>query len=156
MPSRRPPEGLSGRSQGANLAAPDRLGSKVAPWDRPDRAAPGGRDGTAGSRVKDRQTVQPKAAERCRRQAQHIAHLEKHLSDVLGESVWRETGLSAPPDIDALQRGNTRLQREATDLRQQLADRQDNRNAARGATGIDGPAQPNGCDLPSRATISDN
>lgn len=51
VPSRRPPEGLSGRPQGASLATTGQLSSTVAPWGRPDRATPGRRDGTELARM---------------------------------------------------------------------------------------------------------
>jgi len=51
VPSRRPPEGLSDRPQGASLATTGQLSSTVAPWCRPDRATPGRRDGTELARM---------------------------------------------------------------------------------------------------------
>lgn len=69
--------------------------------------------------------------ERNRRQAQHITHLEKRLSEALGQSVWQDTGLGPPPDIDTLQRYNTHLEQQIADLHSQLADRQDDLDAVR-------------------------
>jgi hypothetical protein len=71
------------------------------------------------------------AAERGRRRAQHMTHLEKRLSEALGKTVWQETGLGAPVDVDTLQRHNTRLEQQIADLHGQLADRQDGLDAAR-------------------------
>lgn len=71
------------------------------------------------------------ATERNRRQAQHIAQLERRLSEALGQTVWQETGLGAPPDLDTLQRHNTHLEQQLAELRGKLADRQDELDAAR-------------------------
>lgn len=71
------------------------------------------------------------AAERHRRQAARITLLENRLSDALGESAWRETGLGAPADLDALQRRITQLEQHDAELRRQLADRADEPEAAR-------------------------
>ncbi|RSM58177.1 hypothetical protein DMH04_56355 [Kibdelosporangium aridum] len=71
------------------------------------------------------------AAERNRRQALRVTQLEKRLSEALGETVWRETGLGAPTDLDALQRQITHLEQQAADLKRQLADRTDELEAAR-------------------------
>ncbi|MCI2422875.1 hypothetical protein MOQ72_36170 [Saccharopolyspora sp. K220] len=72
------------------------------------------------------------AAERDRRQAARIKLLEDRLSDALGEAVWRETGLGAPADLDALQRRITQLEQQETELRRQLAERTEELDAARG------------------------
>ncbi|MGI8310058.1 hypothetical protein [Saccharopolyspora hattusasensis] len=71
------------------------------------------------------------AMERNRRQTQHIAQLEKRLSETLGEATWRETGLGSPTDVDTLQRRITHLEQQITDLQQQLQDRTDELDAAR-------------------------
>ena len=42
------------------------------------------------------------AHERAARLNAQVRQLEKRLSEALGEQAWRESGLGAPPDIDAL------------------------------------------------------
>ena len=44
------------------------------------------------------------ARERAIRLSARIRQLEQRLSDALGEQAWRECGLGAPADIDALGR----------------------------------------------------
>ncbi|RSM80566.1 hypothetical protein DL991_10665 [Amycolatopsis sp. WAC 01375] len=67
------------------------------------------------------------------RQASRIRQLEKKLSEQLGEQVWRESGLGAPVDIDQLQRRITELEQRVVDLRGQLAQREQELEAAREA-----------------------
>jgi hypothetical protein len=43
--------------------------------------------------------------------------LEKRLSEALGEQAWRESGLGAPADIDALDQKITYLEQQSADLR---------------------------------------
>ena len=62
-----------------------------------------------------------------------VRQLEKRLSEALGEQAWRESGLGAPPDIDALNDKITQLEQQAADLRLQLAERDDELAAARAA-----------------------
>jgi hypothetical protein len=71
--------------------------------------------------------------ERCARQTRDITRLEQRLSDALGESVWRATGLGAPDDVEALNRRIVALEQETLDLRQQLQERSDDLDAARSA-----------------------
>ncbi|WP_369394555.1 DUF6262 family protein [Streptomyces sp. CG1] len=71
--------------------------------------------------------------DRIRRQDTHIRHLEQRLAEALGEQVWQQAGLGGPPDHDALQKRVSHLEQHITELRQQLADRDDDLDAARAA-----------------------
>ena len=71
------------------------------------------------------------AHERTHRLNTHVHHLEKRLSEALGEHAWRQSGLGAPADIDALHQQITHLEQQAADLRLQLAERDDDLTAAR-------------------------
>ncbi len=71
--------------------------------------------------------------ERAVRLSARVRQLEKRLSEALGEQAWRESGLGAPADIDALTARITQAGQEAADLRIQLADRDDELAAARAA-----------------------
>ena len=73
------------------------------------------------------------AHERSVRLNAHVRQLEKRLSEALGQQAWRESGLGAPPDIDALTVRITQAEQETADLRIQLADRDDELAAARAA-----------------------
>jgi hypothetical protein len=63
------------------------------------------------------------AQERTLRLAARARQLERRLSEALGEQAWRESGLGAPADIDALNHKLTHLEQQAIDLRLQLDDR---------------------------------
>ena len=71
------------------------------------------------------------AHERAIRLSTRIHHLEKRLSEVLGDQAWRESGLGAPADIDALNQKITHQEQQITDLRLQLEERGDELAAAR-------------------------
>ncbi|MGH3279084.1 MAG: hypothetical protein ACRDNW_08095 [Trebonia sp.] len=71
--------------------------------------------------------------ERAARLTARIQQLEKRLSEALGEQAWRESGLGAPADIDALTQKITHLEQQAADLRLQLEERDDDLTAARAA-----------------------
>ena len=71
------------------------------------------------------------AHERAVRLNTRIQHLEKRLSQALGEQTWRESGLGAPIDIDALQQRITNLEQQTIDLQQQLDERDEDLAAAR-------------------------
>ena len=67
-------------------------------------AAPPAAPGTSGPAV-TRASLQADllaAQERSARTAAHVRQLEHRLSDALGEQAWRQSGLGAPADIDAL------------------------------------------------------
>lgn len=71
------------------------------------------------------------AHERTVRLNARIQHLEKRLSEVLGEQAWRESGLGTPVDVDALNQKITHLEQLAIELRQQLDERDEDLAAAR-------------------------
>ena len=71
------------------------------------------------------------AHERAARLHTRIQHLEHRLSDALGEHAWRESGLSAPADADALHQQITHLEQQVIDLRLQLRERDEDLAAAR-------------------------
>jgi len=73
------------------------------------------------------------AHERAVRLNTRVQHLDKRLSDALGEEVWRESGLGAPADIDTLNERITHLEQQAIDLRRQLEERDEDLTAARAA-----------------------
>jgi hypothetical protein len=73
------------------------------------------------------------AHERAIRLSTRVRQLEQRLSDALGEQAWRESGLGAPADIDALHQKITHLEQQAADLRLQLEERGDELSAARAA-----------------------
>ena len=98
-------------------------------------AAPPPAGGTAGPAV-SRASLQADllaAHERAIRLAARIRQLEQRLSDELGQQTWRESGLGAPADIDALNQKITHYEQQAADLRLQLEDRDDELAAARAA-----------------------
>lgn len=57
--------------------------------------------------------------------------LRERLSEALGDQAWRESGLGAPDNIGELQRGLTHLEQLVAELRRQLADKDDELDAAR-------------------------
>jgi chromosome segregation ATPase len=71
------------------------------------------------------------AHERAWRLNARIRQLEQRLSQALGEDTWRESGLGAPADIDALQQRISQLEQHNLDLRQQLDERGEDLTAAR-------------------------
>ncbi|MEV2221293.1 hypothetical protein AB0E01_15585 [Nocardia vinacea] len=71
------------------------------------------------------------AHERAARLAARVQQLEKRLSEALGEQIWRESGLGAPTDIDALHQRINQLEQRNIDLHQQLDERDDDLAAAR-------------------------
>jgi hypothetical protein len=73
------------------------------------------------------------AHERAARLNTRVASLEKRLSEALGEQAWHESGLGTPTDIDALNQQIAHLEQQAIDLRQQLAERDEDLTAARAA-----------------------
>ena len=87
------------------------------------------------------------AHERAIRLNTRVRQLERRLSDALGQQAWRESGLGAPADIDALNQKITHLEQQAADLRLQLEERDDELAAARAAnrelmTRLNQPATP--------------
>jgi chromosome segregation ATPase len=68
-----------------------------------------------------------------RRQTQHIADLEKRLSELLGEQAYSRTGLDAPRNHAALEEQNQALQNEIQELQAELQDQEEELGAAREA-----------------------
>ena len=73
------------------------------------------------------------AHERATRLASRIQLLERRLSQALGEQAWRESGLGAPADIDELHQQIALLEQRTIDLKLQLAERDQDLEAARAA-----------------------
>ena len=73
------------------------------------------------------------AHDRALRLTSRIQQLEKRLSQALGDQAWRESGLGAPADIDALNHKITNLDQHVTDLQLQLEERDSELAAARAA-----------------------
>jgi hypothetical protein len=73
------------------------------------------------------------AHERAARLAARIRQLEHRLSQALGEQAWRDSGLGAPAGTGALNQKITHLEQQATDLKLQLAERDEDLAAARAA-----------------------
>lgn len=73
------------------------------------------------------------AHERAARLNARVQQLEKRLSEALGEQAWRESGLGAPADIDALTGKISHLEQQVIDQRLQLEERNEELAAARGA-----------------------
>ena len=73
------------------------------------------------------------AHERALRLTTRIQQLEKRLSETLGDQAWRESGLSAPADIDTLNLKIVHLEQQVTDLRLQAEERDEELTAARTA-----------------------
>ena len=71
------------------------------------------------------------AHERAIRLNTRIQHLERRLSEALGDQAWRESGLGPPTDIDALTQKITHLEQQILDLRLQLQERDEDLAAAR-------------------------
>jgi chromosome segregation ATPase len=65
------------------------------------------------------------------RQSARIRQLENKPAELLGEQVWKDSGLGAVEDIDALRRSVTMLEQRVVDLTEQLDRRQQELDAAR-------------------------
>ena len=63
--------------------------------------------------------------------AARVQHLERRLSELLGERTWRDSGLGAPDDIDRLHQRIASLEAQAVDLRIHLDERTEELTAAR-------------------------
>jgi hypothetical protein len=73
------------------------------------------------------------AQARAARMAARVQQLEKRLSEALGEQAWRQSGLGAPDDIDALKQRIVALEQQVVEVRLQLEERDDELVAARAA-----------------------
>jgi regulator of replication initiation timing len=73
------------------------------------------------------------ALERNKRLTVRVRQLEKRLSECLGETAWKESGLGASADIDELQRRITLLEQDLADTKGQLDERTEELDAARAA-----------------------
>ena len=71
------------------------------------------------------------AHDRASRLTEENTQLRRRLSEALGEQAWRESGLGGPDDIQTLHRRITDLQQHVVELRRQLAERDDELDAAR-------------------------
>ncbi|MFJ9195465.1 hypothetical protein [Streptomyces globisporus] len=63
----------------------------------------------------------------------HITRLERRLSEALDQTAWEASGLGAPADIETLTRRATELEQQILDLRGELAERDEDLEAARAA-----------------------
>ncbi|MGV9843857.1 DUF6262 family protein [Streptomyces fungicidicus] len=79
------------------------------------------------------QTDLANALERNTRLTARIRQLETRLSEELGTTVWTESGLGAPADLDQLQRRITELEQQLFALQGQLDERTEELDAARAA-----------------------
>lgn len=73
------------------------------------------------------------ANERATQQAARIRLLETRLTELLGDQAWRDSGLGASDDIDQLKRRITQFEQQVIELTDQLAERDQELAAARGA-----------------------
>jgi hypothetical protein len=67
------------------------------------------------------------------RLTEQVRQLEQRLSKILGEQVWRDSGIGPPADIDTLQTRITELEQQNVDLRLQLEEKDEELSAARAA-----------------------
>ncbi len=79
------------------------------------------------------QTDLANAHERNSRLQARVQHLERRLSEVMGEQVWRESGLGAAIDIETLQRQIVMLEQNVVDLNKVIDERDRELAAARAA-----------------------
>ncbi|MGW1620516.1 hypothetical protein [Streptomyces sp. NPDC002172] len=70
---------------------------------------------------------------RTARIAAQVRRLEARLSEVLGEQVWRESGIGGPEDTEQLKARITTLEQQVIDLELKIQDRDDDLAAARAA-----------------------
>jgi len=94
------------------------------------RPAPGDGAGQAVTRA-SLQADLLAAHERAVRLNTRVQHLEKRLSQALGQEAWHESGLGAPADIDVLNQKINHLEQQVIDLRLQLEERGEELAAAR-------------------------
>lgn len=73
------------------------------------------------------------ALERNTRVTARVRQLEQKLSSVLGEQVWRESGLGAPEDIEHMKRTIINLEQQLVDLKGQFEEQTGELEASRAA-----------------------
>jgi hypothetical protein len=71
--------------------------------------------------------------DRCKRLAEHVALLEKRLSEHLGQDAWHQSGLDAAVDLDDLRNQVRTLEEANAGLRAKMEDLEDELDAARPA-----------------------
>lgn len=71
------------------------------------------------------------AHDRITRLSRENTQLRQRLSEHLGEQVWRESGLSAPDEVDRLHRRVTELEQQTAEQRRQLSENDDELDATR-------------------------
>jgi chromosome segregation ATPase len=71
------------------------------------------------------------AHDRIARLSRELTQLRNRLSEQLGEQAWRDSGLGGPDTTEQLQRRVNELEQHAAQLCRQLADRDDELDAAR-------------------------
>lgn len=69
--------------------------------------------------------------ERNLRHARHISKLEAKLSELLGEQVFRASGLGAPDNIEQIHQRITKLEQDNALLREEIASLEEDLSAAR-------------------------
>jgi regulator of replication initiation timing len=79
------------------------------------------------------QTDLANALEHNTRLTARVRQLEKRLSEELGTTVWTESGLGAPADLDQLQRRITEREQQLADVKRQVDERTEELDAARAA-----------------------
>ncbi|ALO98752.1 hypothetical protein SHL15_7760 [Streptomyces hygroscopicus subsp. limoneus] len=70
---------------------------------------------------------------RSARLAAQVRRLEQRLSEVLGDQVWRESGIGGPEDTEQFKARITTLEQQVIDLELKLQERDDDLAAARAA-----------------------
>ncbi len=108
---------------------PDLLAQVHAAQAQPPTVPTGGAAVSRASLHADLLNAQHRAA----RHAARVQHLERRLSDMLGERAWHESGLGAPDDVDQLKQRVVFLEQNVVDLRLQLEERDQDLAAARTA-----------------------
>jgi len=108
---------------------PDLLAQAHLAQERPAAAENGGPAASRASLQADLANAQGQVA----RQAARVRQLEAKLSQMLGERVFRESGLGAPEDIDKLRRRITELEQENVEFTRRLEERGEELDAARAA-----------------------
>lgn len=63
----------------------------------------------------------------------HVTRLQRRLSEALGQAAWEASTLGTPADIETLTHRTTELEQQILDLRGELAERDEDLEAARAA-----------------------